>query len=60
MRRGDRDAASVIGTLAASLDLVPAGTRLSARELLDSLLTESPWLPPPLRPEAPARCHTEV
>jgi glutamyl-tRNA synthetase len=60
LRRGDRDAASVIGTLAASLDLVPAGTRLSARELLDSLPTESPWLPPPLRPAAPARRHTEV
>lgn len=37
LRRGDRDAAAVIGDLAASLELVPAGTRLSARELLESL-----------------------
>ena len=31
------DAAAVIGALAASLGLVPEGTRLSARELLDSI-----------------------
>ena len=43
LRQGGRDAASVIGALAASAGLVPAGTRLSARELLDSL----PPLPPP-------------
>jgi len=37
LRRSGHDAASVIGELAASLSLVPPGTRLSARELLDSL-----------------------
>lgn len=41
LRRGGRDAAAVIGELAASLDLVPSGSRLSAQELLESL--------PPLR-----------
>ncbi len=46
LRRGNRGAAAVIGELAASLDLVPAGTRLSARELLDSLPAEGPLLPP--------------
>lgn len=45
LRRGDRDAASVIGELAASLDLVPAGSRLSARELLSSLPARGPLLP---------------
>ncbi|MCS5706987.1 MAG: tRNA glutamyl-Q(34) synthetase GluQRS [Cyanobacteriota bacterium] len=34
------DAAAVIGVLAASAGLVPAGTRLSARELLDGLTPE--------------------
>lgn len=47
LRQGDRDAAAVIGELAASLDLVPAGTRLSAAELLDSLPAQGPLLPPP-------------
>lgn len=52
LRRGDRDAAAVIGELAASLDLVPAGSRLSARELLDSLPAEGPLLPPTSLPAA--------
>ena len=34
LRQGDRDAAAVIGELAASLELVPPGSRLSAGELL--------------------------
>lgn len=46
LRQGGRDAAAVIGELAASLDLVPPQTRLSARELLDSLPRQGPLLPP--------------
>lgn len=36
-RRQGLDSAAVIGLLAASADLVPAGSRLSARELLEEL-----------------------
>ncbi|MEI8250303.1 MAG: tRNA glutamyl-Q(34) synthetase GluQRS [Synechococcus sp. ELA057] len=45
LRRDGRDAASVIGELAASVSLVPAGTRISASELLQSLPKEDPLLP---------------
>jgi glutamyl-tRNA synthetase len=58
LRQGNRDAAAVIGELAASLDLVPAGTRLSARELLQSLPAEGPLLPPRSDPR-PARADAE-
>ena len=58
LRRDGRDAATVIGELAASLDLVPAGSRLSARELLEGLPSEGPLLPqarpqPPQHPDPP-------
>jgi glutamyl-tRNA synthetase len=36
-RQRGMDAAAVIGDLAASLDLVPAGSRLSARELVETI-----------------------
>lgn len=48
MRRAGLDAAAVIGQLAASVGLVPAGSRLSAAELLQSLPAWSPL--PPLPP----------
>ncbi len=64
LRRGGRDAAAVIGELAASLNLVPAGSRLSARELLASLPAEGPLLPPPQQalrqPPTPGRQQAEV
>ena len=60
LRQGGQDAAAVIGTLAASLNLVAAGTRLSARELLASLPAEDPWLPPSQRPAEPTRHQAEV
>ena len=60
LRRGGRDAAAVIGALAASLNLVPAGSRLSARELLASLPAEDPWFPLSQRPAEPTRHQTEV
>jgi glutamyl-tRNA synthetase len=40
LRRRGLDAAGVIGALAASLDLVPPGSRLSARELAEGLSPE--------------------
>lgn len=40
LRRRGLDAPGVIGALAASLDLVPPGSRLSARELADGLSLE--------------------
>lgn len=40
LRRRGLDAPGVIGALAASLDLVPPGSRLSARELADGLTLE--------------------
>ena len=64
LRRGGLDAAAVIGELAASLNLVPAGSRLSARELLASLPAEGPLLPPPQQalrqPPTPWRQQAEV
>ncbi len=60
LRQGGRDAASVIGELAASLRLVPAGSRLSARELLEHLPAEAPLLQPPRQPGHPARHQAEV
>lgn len=46
LQRDGRDAAAVIGELAASLELVPAGSRLSVLELLESLPAQGPLLPP--------------
>ena len=60
LRRGGRDAAAVIGDLAASLALVPAGSRLSARELLTHVPPEGPLLPPPPQPAPPARHQAEA
>jgi glutamyl-tRNA synthetase len=60
LRQGGQDAAAVIGALAASLNLVPAGTRLSAGELLASLPAEDPWFPPSQRPAEPPPHQTEV
>ena len=61
LRQGGRDAASVIGELAASLTLVPAGSRLSAHELLASLPPDGPLLPPlPEEPATPERHQAEV
>ena len=60
LRRGGRDADAVIGELAASLNLVSAGTRLSARELLASLPVEGPLLQPPLASPTPAQHQAEV
>jgi glutamyl-tRNA synthetase len=40
LRRRGLDAPGVIGALAASLELVPPGSRLSARELADGLSLE--------------------
>jgi glutamyl-tRNA synthetase len=45
LRRQGRDAASVIGELAASVGLVPPASRLSAAELLQSLPQEGPLCP---------------
>lgn len=45
LRRGGRDAAAVIGALAASVGLVPPGSRLSAAELLAHLPAAGPLLP---------------
>ncbi|MCP9885094.1 tRNA glutamyl-Q(34) synthetase GluQRS [Synechococcus sp. ATX 2A4] len=41
LREQGQDAAAVIGLLAASIDLVPAGSRLSAAELLQNLSNEA-------------------
>jgi glutamyl-tRNA synthetase len=60
LRRGGRDAAAVIGELAASLDLVPVGTRLSAQDLLASLPAEGAQIHLPHRSVQPARHRTDV
>jgi glutamyl-tRNA synthetase len=60
LRRGGRDAASVIGELAASLGMVPAGTRLSAHELLASLPVKGPLFLQPSAAPQPARRQVEA
>lgn len=60
LRRGGRDAASVIGELAASLGMVPAGTRLSAHELLTTLPVKGSLFRHPSAATQPARRQAET